>query len=53
MGSLIACLTSIRKAGGDLRMAGVNPRIQTLLELTGIDCVLPAYATVADAEAAG
>lgn len=53
MGSLVACLTSIRKAGGDLRMAGVNPRIETLLKLTGIDWLLPVYATVADAAAAG
>src|SRR5581483_1713741 len=45
IGTLIACLTSIRKAGGDMRLAAVNPRIQRLFQLTGINHLMATYAS--------
>lgn len=53
IGTFVACLTAIRKAGGELRMAGVNARIQRLFQMTGIDRLMSLYPTVADAAAAG
>jgi len=53
MGTFVSCLTSIRKAGGELRLAGVNARIQRLFQLTGIEHLMSIYPTVADAAAAG
>lgn len=53
IGTVVACLTVIRKAGGELRMAGVNARIQRLFQMTGIDRLMSLYPTVADAAAAG
>ena len=53
IGTLVSCLTAIRKAGGELRMAGVNPRIQRLFKMTGVDRLMSLYPTVADAAAAG
>jgi anti-sigma B factor antagonist len=52
VGALISCLTVIKKAGGELRLAGASPRIQRILGMTGVDKLLPAYPTV-DAAVAG
>jgi anti-anti-sigma factor len=49
IGTFVACLTSIRKAGGELRLAGVNARIQRLFQMTGVDRLMSLYPTVADA----
>lgn len=51
IGTFVACLTSIRKSGGDLRVAAVNPRIQRLFQLTGVDHLMTCYPTVAEASA--
>jgi anti-anti-sigma factor len=51
VGTLVSCLTEIKKAGGELRVAGANPRIQRLLTLTGIHSMLSLYSTVAEASA--
>jgi len=51
IGAMVACLTHIRKSGADLRMAGASPRIRRLLTMTGVDQLLPMYATVAEATA--
>jgi anti-sigma B factor antagonist len=51
IGTFVACLTAIRKAGGQLRMAGVNPRIERLFKLTGVDHLMANYPTVAAAVA--
>jgi anti-anti-sigma factor len=32
IGTLVACLTNIRKAGGELRMAGANVRMKRLFQ---------------------
>lgn len=49
IGTFIACLTLIKKAGGDMRMCGVNPRIQKLFQLTGIDHLMSVFPTLAEA----
>lgn len=51
VGALVACLTHIKKAGGELRLAGVNPRIQRILSMTGVDRLLSQYPNVAAAVA--
>jgi anti-anti-sigma factor len=49
IGSLVACLTDIRKAGGDLRMAGANARMMRLFQMTGVQSLLSLYPSVAAA----
>ncbi len=51
IGAIVACVTQIRKGGSDLRIAGVNPRIQRLFKMTGVDQLLSVYPTVAEAVA--
>jgi len=51
IGTLVACLTQIKNAGGDLRLAGANPRIRRLLNMTGVDKLMPLYPTLAEATA--
>lgn len=40
LGALVSCLKKARQAGGDLRIAGPTPHVQTVLELTNLDRVL-------------
>lgn len=49
IGVLIACSTMVKKAGGQLRLAGLTERVQQILQMTGIDTVI---AIDADREAA-
>jgi anti-sigma B factor antagonist len=49
IGTIVACLTNIKKSGKELRMAGANPRIQRLFSMTGVDKLLAQYPTVAEA----
>ncbi len=51
IGAIVSCVTQIRKAGSDLRIAGVNPRMQRLFKMTGIDQLLSVYPSVAEAAA--
>jgi len=51
IGTFVACLTLIKKAGGEMRMAGVNARVGRLFQLTGIDQLMTVFPTVADATA--
>lgn len=51
IGTIVSCLTHIKKAGSELRTAGANPRIQRLLTMTGVDKLLAQYPTVAEAAA--
>ena len=51
IGTFVACLTTIRKAGGEMRMAGVNARIQRLFTLTGVDHLMSLFPNVAAASA--
>jgi anti-anti-sigma factor len=49
IGTLVACLTNIKKAGGDLRMAGANVRMMRLFQMTGVQSLISLYPTVAAA----
>ena len=52
IGTLVSCLTNIKKAGGDLRVAGANARMSRLFQMTGVQSLIAMYPTV-DAAAAG
>jgi anti-sigma B factor antagonist len=52
VGAMVSCLTLIKRAGGELRLAGANPRIQRILTMTGVDKLLQFYPSV-DAAVAG
>ena len=49
LGALIGCLKAARQAGGDLRIAAVQPQVNMVLKLTSMDKVLTAYATADEA----
>jgi len=49
IGTLVACLTHIRKAGGELRMAGANARMLRLFQMTGVESLMSLYPTLAAA----
>jgi anti-sigma B factor antagonist len=49
LGALIGCLKAARQAGGDLRIAAVQPQVKMVLELTSMDRVLTSYATADEA----
>jgi anti-sigma B factor antagonist len=51
IGTLVACLTHINKAGGELRMAGANARMLRLFKMTGVNNLMSMYPTVAEASA--
>jgi anti-sigma B factor antagonist len=51
IGTLVACLTQVRNSGGDLRLAGANPRIRRLLNMTGVDKLITLCPTLAEATA--
>ena len=48
---LVSCLTNVKKAGGELKVAGANPRIRRIFAMTGVDTMMPMFATIADATA--
>ena len=52
IGAIVSCLTHVKKAGGDLRIAGANPRIVRLFKMTGVDSLMALYPTVQEATAA-
>jgi anti-anti-sigma factor len=49
IGTVVACVTHIKKAGGDMRMAGANARVLRLFQMTGVDQLLSLYPTVQEA----
>ena len=49
IGALVSGLSSVKKAGGELRLAGANERIVRLFAMTGVDRLFSVYPTVADA----
>jgi anti-sigma B factor antagonist len=52
IGALVAALTNVKKAGGELRLAGAKDRIVRLFAMTGVDKLLSVYPTVAEAASA-
>lgn len=49
LGALVGSLKTARLAGGDLRIANINPQVQMVLELTGMNRVMTPYATTEEA----
>ena len=49
LGLLISGLTTLRKAGGELRLANVADKIQSLLTITKLITVFKSYDTVEEA----
>jgi anti-sigma B factor antagonist len=46
LGTLIACLTTLRNAGGDLKLANAAKKIESLLVNTKLICVFETYRSV-------
>ena len=51
IGTIVSCLTQIKKGGGEMKMAGANPRIQRLFTMTGVDKLMTMYPSVSEAAA--
>jgi len=51
IGMLVSCVTNVGKAGGDLIVVGANPRIKRILNMTGVDRIMPMVDTLAEATA--
>lgn len=49
LGALIGCLKAARQAGGDLRIAAVQPQVKMVLQLTSMDKVLTSYSSTDEA----
>src|SRR5262249_4873261 len=49
VGVLVSSLSKVKKAGGNVKMAGANQRIQRILKITGVDRLIPMFANVAEA----
>ena len=52
IGMLVSCVTNVRKAGGDLKLVGANPRIRRIFAMTGVESMMPMFNTLADATSA-
>ena len=52
IGTVVSCLTWIKKSGGELRIAGASPRIQRMFKMTGVDTLMAMYPSVAEAAGA-
>jgi anti-sigma B factor antagonist len=51
VGALVASLSNVKKAGGELRLAGASPRIMRVFTITGVDKLIQSYPSVAEATA--
>lgn len=51
IGMLVSCLTNAKKAGGELKLVGANPRIKRIFSMTGVDSIMSMYGTLAEATA--
>ena len=51
LGMLVSALTTMRNAGGDLRLSGVPERVHGLFVITKLDRVFKSYPTVEEAAA--
>jgi anti-anti-sigma factor len=51
VGMLVSCLTKMKKAGGEMKVAGANPRIRRIFSMTGVESLMPLFDTVESATA--
>lgn len=52
LGAIVGTFQTIRQAGGTFYLYGIQPSVQMVIELVGLDQVLPILKTEADLEAA-
>ena len=48
---MIQCVSAVRKAGGELRLAGASSKVARLFQITRLDTIVPLFPTVALASA--
>lgn len=48
---MVSCLTKVKKGGGEMRLAGVNPRVQRILKMTGVDSLVRMFPSAGEAAA--
>ena len=46
---LVMCYAKMKKAGGSLRIAGVNGMVEETLKMTNVDKIMPFYPSLAEA----
>lgn len=51
IGTVVSCLTQIKKGGGEMRVAAANARMSRLFQMTGVDQLLSLYPNVSEATA--
>jgi anti-anti-sigma factor len=49
IGALLRCYTTVHNAGGDLKLTGLNEKVQNLFSITKLSGIIHIYNTVADA----
>ncbi len=49
VGIIVMCSGKVKEAGGELRVAGAEGHVKTVLQITEVDKILPLYATRAEA----
>lgn len=52
LGVIVGSLKRVRGLGGDLRLAGAEPGVQRVFEMTGLDRVMPLWGSVDEAVSA-
>jgi anti-sigma B factor antagonist len=52
LGMLMGCLTSVKNAGGELKLSGINDKVKNLFIITKLITLFDAYETVQEAVAA-
>ena len=51
IGTLVACFSKLKKAGGDMRLAGAAGKVESVLKMTQVDRVVRFFPTAATAAA--
>jgi anti-sigma B factor antagonist len=49
VGIIVMCCAKVRKAGGNLRIAGANGMVEETLKMTNVDKIMPFYPSLAEA----
>lgn len=49
IGTLVACLTKLKKAGGGMRIAGATGKVESVLRMTQVHTIVPFHPTAEDA----
>jgi anti-sigma B factor antagonist len=52
LGTMMGCLTSLRNAGGDLKLAGVTEKVKSLFMITKLITIFETYDSADEAAAA-